>query len=109
MFGDKVYEGDIVIGSRATLFASGAAIARFPKDGVLIPFELKDESEEVSNRLIEQKHLNTTNYCLCQIVSSRSDTHPVAVLGFYSVPQQNDTEIEYTDKYVNSFLVNSAV
>jgi len=47
--GDKIYEGDIAADNNLAFFASGAAFAKFPKDGLLIPFELRDQSSEVCN------------------------------------------------------------
>lgn len=44
-FSDMVFEGDIAIdASSIAQFASGTGIAHFPKDGILIPFQLRDQA-----------------------------------------------------------------
>jgi membrane-bound transcription factor site-1 protease len=50
-FGDIVFDGEIAIDANTNAqFASGAGIAKFPKDGLLIPFQLRDQSTS-SNEL----------------------------------------------------------
>jgi hypothetical protein len=48
-------------------FASGAAVAKFPAGGVLVSYDLNDQSEDIVN-------------------SNPGNSVDVAVLGFYSVP-----------------------
>lgn len=70
-FGDMVFDGDVVVDANlAAQFASGTGIARFPKNGVLIPFQLRDQA------------------------SSGSEPQAVPVLGFYNPaePDEKNTE-----------------
>lgn len=48
-FGDGVFEGDFKIGSHEMYYASGTSIIRFPKDGLLVVENLKDQGYEVDS------------------------------------------------------------
>eukprot|EP01129_Flabellula_baltica_P013902 TRINITY_DN6554_c0_g1_i1.p1 TRINITY_DN6554_c0_g1~~TRINITY_DN6554_c0_g1_i1.p1 ORF type:complete len:945 (+),score=173.31 TRINITY_DN6554_c0_g1_i1:1-2835(+) len=61
-FGDRVYDGAFTL-SKTGYFASGNAIMSFPKDGILVPFELLDQSNDMIN--------------------SKRESHIIPVLGFY--------------------------
>ncbi|XP_041376922.1 membrane-bound transcription factor site-1 protease-like [Gigantopelta aegis] len=46
-FSDQVYEGDFTIGDHEMYYASGASIAKFPEDGILVTQSLKNQGYEV--------------------------------------------------------------
>lgn len=48
-FSDHVFEGDFTLGDHDMYYASGTSIAKFPKDGILISRNLKDQGHEVVN------------------------------------------------------------
>lgn len=48
-FSDHVFEGDFTLGDHDMYYASGTSIAKFPKQGILISRNLKDQGNEVVN------------------------------------------------------------
>lgn len=64
-FGDHVYDGKIALGKEFAYFASGTGIATFPSGGILVPFELTAQSNE--------------------ILYKRKETHKVPIIGLYEV------------------------
>uniref|UniRef100_A0A6B2KXI5 Uncharacterized protein n=1 Tax=Arcella intermedia TaxID=1963864 RepID=A0A6B2KXI5_9EUKA len=65
-FGDNVYDGKFTIGNTVVSYLSGTAIRSFPENGILIPFELTDQTAE--------------------IVYEKKEVHKVPVLGLYQLP-----------------------
>ncbi|KAL4234848.1 Membrane-bound transcription factor site-1 protease [Mactra antiquata] len=48
-FTDNVYEGEFTLGDHDMYYASGTSIGKFPKDGIIISRDLKDQGYEVVN------------------------------------------------------------
>ncbi|XP_062577910.1 membrane-bound transcription factor site-1 protease-like, partial [Saccostrea cucullata] len=46
-FSDRVYEGDFTLGDHEMYYASGASLAKFPDDGIIVTQTLKDQGHEV--------------------------------------------------------------
>lgn len=62
-FGDRVYSGAIGVGENAFYFDSGGGIATFPKNGILVPFEIEDETQSY--------------------LYKKRENHKVFLMGFY--------------------------
>ncbi|XP_075216075.1 membrane-bound transcription factor site-1 protease isoform X1 [Lycorma delicatula] len=45
--GDRVFDGEFTLGDNTVYFASGTTIARFPENGIVLSFPLKDQGSEV--------------------------------------------------------------
>ena len=74
VFGTRVYDGEIVIGKEKAIFASGTSIIKFPEEGMLASFYLKDQGMEIlSNNKLSQKAPSD---------HENSAIHKVPVLGF---------------------------
>lgn len=86
-FGDRVYEGPFSIGSHNAYFASGNAIARFPAGGILVPFELKDQTQEVVSKVTEH--------------------HKVPIIGFYNTSPRVALSSPSTEKSNGSSISRS--
>lgn len=67
-FGDVVYEGDFKIGTHDMYYASGASIVKFPKDGLLLVEDLKDQGHEVESG----DTVNAANVPILGLYQSRS-------------------------------------
>ncbi|KAG2394108.1 hypothetical protein C9374_003872 [Naegleria lovaniensis] len=77
VFGTRVYEGEITVGKEKATYASGASIIKFPEEGMLASFQLKDQGIEIlsGNKQNGRKHLLSD-------LSGGNSIHKVPVLGF---------------------------
>lgn len=54
--GDRVFDGKFVLGDNTVHFASGTTIARFPENGIVLAFPLKDQGKSANFIIF---------YCFC--------------------------------------------
>jgi len=76
-FGKIVYDGKVTMGESSFYFASGAGISSFPRNGVLIPFELTDQSIE--------------------LIENKKETHKVPIIGLYQIPTETSSNLDSED------------
>ncbi|EFC47310.1 subtilisin-like serine peptidase [Naegleria gruberi] len=74
VFGTRVYTGEITIGKEKASFLSGTSIIKFPEEGMLASFHLKDQGIEILSGKQNSKPILGTD--------SSSTIHKVPVLGF---------------------------
>jgi len=77
-FGKTVYDGRASIGDSIFYFASGAGISTFPKNGILIPFELSDQSQE--------------------ILENKKEIQKVPIIGLYEIPPELSDSLSPPDQ-----------